>query len=181
MRENFIKALDLTLQFEGGYVNDPDDAGGETLCGITRKNHPDLSMWEVVDHLKKIGKTDKEITELSLKYEQVKESIAEVYKKAYWDACNCDKLPYCFDVYVFDMAVNSGGKNAIKTLQKVLKISADGICGKQTIATANAFTGDKKLYLSERKKFYDKIIKQKPTQEKYRKGWYARLEKLSKI
>lgn len=32
----FEHALQLLLQHEGGYVNDPDDQGGETYKGIAR-------------------------------------------------------------------------------------------------------------------------------------------------
>ena len=30
---------------EGGYVNDPDDKGGETYKGISRKANPDWNGW----------------------------------------------------------------------------------------------------------------------------------------
>ena len=35
--------------WEGGYCNHPNDRGGETLCGIARKCHPDLDLWKLVD------------------------------------------------------------------------------------------------------------------------------------
>ena len=43
------KLVPHILKFEGGYVNDKDDKGGETFMGITRKNHPNLKMWDIVD------------------------------------------------------------------------------------------------------------------------------------
>jgi type VI secretion system secreted protein VgrG len=39
--DNFLKAFNTTMTFEGGYANDPDDAGGETYMGISRRYHPD--------------------------------------------------------------------------------------------------------------------------------------------
>ena len=34
---NFQEALKKVLVYEGGYVNDKDDAGGETYKGITKR------------------------------------------------------------------------------------------------------------------------------------------------
>ena len=36
----FEQAVDAVLKEEAGYANDPADKGGETICGITRKNYP---------------------------------------------------------------------------------------------------------------------------------------------
>ena len=38
---DFQPALQTTLRFEGGYTNINADAGGETYCGISRRNWPD--------------------------------------------------------------------------------------------------------------------------------------------
>jgi len=34
----FEDAVALVLKHEGGYVNDPDDPGGETMMGISKKH-----------------------------------------------------------------------------------------------------------------------------------------------
>ena len=44
----FKKAYDKTMGHEGGYVHDPDDAGGETYKGISRRYHPGWEGWKVV-------------------------------------------------------------------------------------------------------------------------------------
>jgi lysozyme family protein len=49
----FRISYDLTNQIEGGYVNDPDDKGGETYRGIARKKHPSWRGWYKVDDVKK--------------------------------------------------------------------------------------------------------------------------------
>ena len=46
---SFDEAYKKTALFEGGYVNDPVDRGGETFRGISRKNHPGWSGWILVD------------------------------------------------------------------------------------------------------------------------------------
>lgn len=50
---NFKIALDKVLSREGGYINDPDDKGGETYKGISRKYNPDWKGWRIIDNTKK--------------------------------------------------------------------------------------------------------------------------------
>ena len=40
----FDEIIDNVLESEGGYVNDKDDAGGETNMGISKKAYPDLDI-----------------------------------------------------------------------------------------------------------------------------------------
>jgi len=43
--EDFKKAVsDLIDNWEGGYVNDPHDAGGETNMGISKRSYPDVDI-----------------------------------------------------------------------------------------------------------------------------------------
>ena len=51
---DFEKAFAKIIKAEGGYVNNPNDKGGETYMGITRKNHSKLKMWKLIDELKNI-------------------------------------------------------------------------------------------------------------------------------
>lgn len=41
MKENFDKCLEMLLEHEGGYVNDPMDNGGMTNLGVTRRVYED--------------------------------------------------------------------------------------------------------------------------------------------
>jgi lysozyme family protein len=41
---NFKQAIGVLLQMEGGYVNDPDDPGGETNFGISKRSYPQLDI-----------------------------------------------------------------------------------------------------------------------------------------
>lgn len=55
-RETFDKLFSTivpkVIEFEGGWVNDPDDPGGETVIGVCRKYWPKFSGWPIVDSLK---------------------------------------------------------------------------------------------------------------------------------
>ena len=48
----FDISFQKVLSYEGGYVNDPDDPGGETYKGIARKMNSKWDGWVLVDLLK---------------------------------------------------------------------------------------------------------------------------------
>lgn len=107
-------AFDLLMLNEGGYVNNPNDPGGATKYGISKKAYPDL-----------------DIENLTL------EQAKKIYKSDYWDRCKCSFIPDALSIALFDFAVNSGTKTAIKYLQKSLDVSVDGVIGNQTIGACN--------------------------------------------
>lgn len=87
----FDKALDFTLRWEGGYVNDSSDPGGETKFGISKRAYP-----------------NEDIKNLT------RERAAEIYKRDYWDGVGCGTHPLGDSVALFDSAVNCGvAKTAI--------------------------------------------------------------------
>lgn len=81
----FKKCLSFVMRWEGGYVNDPHDAGGETKYGISKRAYP-----------------NEDIKNLTL------ERAGELYKKDYWDKIGADRLDDGLDCAVFDCAVNMG-------------------------------------------------------------------------
>lgn len=107
-------AFDITIGFEGGYVNDPNDAGGETKYGISKRAYPDL-----------------DIKNLTL------EQAKEIYHRDYWERCKCDFIPDALSIALFDFAVNSGTKRAVRYLQRALEVTIDGCIGNQTIGACN--------------------------------------------
>lgn len=125
MSDSFVKALEFALRWEGGYSNHPADKGGETNFGVThavydayRKTHG-LS----VQSVRKITSAE----------------VRDIYKKRYWAVVGCDLLSEKLAVAHFDWAVNAGVSRAIKTLQAVVGVNADGIIGpltKQAIIAA---------------------------------------------
>ena len=40
----FDDIIEVVLEHEGGYVNDPKDPGGETNFGIAKRSHPDVDI-----------------------------------------------------------------------------------------------------------------------------------------
>ena len=153
-------AFDLLMINEGGYVCDADDNGGETKYGISKNAYP-----------------NEDICNLSL------ERAKYLYKRDYWNRCKCDQLPDCLSVAVFDFAVNSGVKTAIRKLQKALGVTIDGIIGNQTIGATNRLNPSYVLarYIDLRFEYIAEIIRRKPKQKKYEKGWTRRIERVKQF
>ena len=147
------EAIKLVLENEGGYVNDPYDRGCETNWGISKRAYPDL-----------------DIANLTL------DEAKAIYYRDYWRRCKCDKLPDALSVAVLDYAVNSGIKRAVKALQSVLGVTADGIIGNQTIGACNTKPLRETLnkYLDERLDFLISL----ESFSRYGKGWTARINRV---
>lgn len=118
MIENRKVWLEANFAREGGFVNHPEDNGGPTNMGITIGT---LSDWRG----KKV--TIDDVRELS------RDTAADIYMARYWNAVRGDQLPSGLDIYVADIAVNSGPSRAAKLLQGVVHTEADGFIGPKTI------------------------------------------------
>lgn len=100
--------LTRVLKWESGYVNDPQDKGGETIFGISRRYWPQLSLWAAVDELKSKSLLNK-VSEEMLK-SKFKNEIRMVYQ-VYANVVD-SKLDNLYQR--FDFAVNAGTKNYLK-------------------------------------------------------------------
>ena len=156
MINNFPKCLEVILKSEGGYVNDPHDAGGETNMGISKRAFPDVDI--------------KNLT---------KEHASAIYKKYYWNKVQGDALPSGLDLVVFDSAVNSGPAQAVKWLQRAISVRDDGVLGPVTLVALQ-----KADVVSVIDKFLEQrlaFLKSLPTWSRYGKGWKTRVEELNKL
>ena len=110
---------------EGGYVDDPNDSGGETYLGISRKNNPKWIGWEVIDDEKKKGL--KNITARLKKDKALTNSAKLLYKQNYWDVLELDDVPSQTIAHeLFDTCVNCGKATAIRIAQQVLMMTVTG-------------------------------------------------------
>lgn len=116
---SFDNAFKRTVGHEGGYVNDPNDRGGETKYGISKRAYHSL-----------------DIAALTL------DEARAIYLRDYWMPCACDALPPMTAAAVFDLAVNAGRDAAIRDLQLALGVDADGVIGPKTWAAIRALHGE---------------------------------------
>lgn len=145
----YSDCFDIVVGHEGGYVNDPHDPGGETIFGITRRDHPDAWL---------NGPPDIEVAR-------------NIYNTQYWRAAGCDVLPQPYDLLVFDAAVNQGIYPAVSMLQKALGVPTDGRVGPVTVAACHSAGKDgPALCLAERALRYA----QTRGFDRYGRGWLKR-------
>lgn len=121
----FDEEFDKLIFVEGGYVNDKNDAGGETYLGISRKNNPKWIGWEVIDDEKKKGL--KNITARLKKDVALTNSVKFLYKQKYWDVLELDDIPSQSIAHeLFDTCVNCGVSTAIRIAQQVIGMTING-------------------------------------------------------
>ena len=105
-----------------------------------------------------------------------------IYHQRYWCAVQADRLPRGIDLCVFDIAVNMGCATAVKLLQRVLRVTEDGIMGPATIAAAKAFRPQSELraLVNEiRLRSYEDLAAKKPVYKPYLYGWRCRVMRLA--
>jgi len=144
MNKNYDRCLTMLLKHEGGYVNDPNDAGGRTNLGVTQKVYENWVERDV---------TEQEMRDLTV------EDVAPIYKNNYWDRGKCDDLPSGVDWCIFDWGVNSGMSRSAKALQRIVGVEADGGIGPMTLQAVNDFDPLEiitKMHLS-RQHFYESL------------------------
>jgi lysozyme family protein len=105
MKQNYEPSLAITLKWEGGDVNHPDDPGGKTRWGVTQARYDEYrAKWK--------------LPKRSV-FQMTKDEMLDIYR-TYWDAVSGDKLASGVDLATWDFGVNSGPSRAWKTLTTVL-------------------------------------------------------------
>lgn len=171
MENHFDAAVEETLQKEGGYSNDPDDPGGETIWGITKRTATRFGY-------------DGEMRDMT------RDQAIGIYRQRYWQPLGLDSIEHkelC--LRLFDQGVNLGLHYPALWLQENLNvlnnrgkrwrdIFEDGEIGSQSITTANIAMRDPDiaacmlmLAKAEQAVRYKKISRHKELLEKYVKGW----------
>jgi lysozyme family protein len=167
----FAACLDQVLAHEGGYADHPADPGGATNMGITRKT---LALWRGVSPWWDLPKTD--VQALS------RDEAAKIYKARYWDRCRGGSLPAGLDLALFDYAVNSGPGRAIKELQRIVGVQADGYAGPLTLAAVRNAASQHRLssliglLCDRRLGFLRRLV----TFTHFGRGWTRRVEAVRK-
>jgi len=152
----FDEIIEVVLEHEGGYVNDPKDPGGETNFGIAKRSHPDVDI--------------KNLT---------KEGAKEIYKEVYWDKNKVESLPEELWHIYFDMCVNQGKSRAVKIIQRAVNgkggsLTVDGGMGPMTIAAIGKSKVELDRVRAYRVKYYADLVTRKPDLERFYFGWFKR-------
>jgi len=114
---DFDAAFERLIGHEGGYVNHPNDPGGETKYGISRRSYP-----------------GEDIAGMTL------ERAKTIYRRDFWGPAGCDMTPDSVKFDLFDTAVNTSAPGRCTTAIKMLQRAAgmvgadiDGVLGPRTL------------------------------------------------
>ena len=149
---NFDQAFTKLLGAEGGYTCNPADKGGETKWGISKRSYPNIDI-------------------KALTQEQAK----SIYMHDYWQPLQLELLPVEVRYDLFDAAVNSGNRQAVKFLQKAAGVVDDGIIGTITLNACKNLPG---FVLSAKFNGYRlQFMSALPAWSTFSRGWANRIAK----
>lgn len=165
----FEPALQLVLKHEGGFSDDPDDAGLTTNHGISLRFYRKKV---------KVDATPKDIRKLTVI------EAADIYKKYFWDTQLYNEIQsQRIANRLFDLSINCGISTANSFIQKAINklkpatnLVVDGYVGPKTLDAINTL-GETEVYcflLSEAIRYYLSIAR-KNNNNKYFYGWINRL------
>lgn len=143
-----------TIDKEGGYVFDPDDAGGETKFGIAKRFWPDV-----------------DIKNLTI------EHAFDIYHKFYADPLKIAEIDSLrIGWKIFDFGVNAGHVVSAKAAQKSVGLEPDGFIGPKTLKALNEVDDDVFMmkFVPLQEAHYQAIVDRKPSQAKFIHGWLKR-------
>ena len=163
---SFETAHAFVAKWEGGFVDDPHDRGGVTKWGISLRmligRALDLNGDGVVNR--------RDIRDMT------PEQAREIYKRDYWIASACPRLPPALALPMYDCAVNQGVRRASRILQASVGAKADGIIGPRTLAAVDrkwraSPTGLLSEYCARRARHYSSLSQI----VRYGLRWFRRL------
>ena len=162
--------IDRLIDREGGFVDDPDDAGGATNMGITGRT---LRRWirEAGGQVPKLGAETREAVKALRRPE-----VRAIYRKFYLERWRVDRIRSDgLREHLLDCVVLYGPK-AIRWMQRFLGVKADGIIGPITLL---AITRGGPAVVSwelvkARLMHTARRVKKQPDQAKFLPGWTAR-------
>lgn len=187
----FPDAFVLINNDEGGYSNNPDDRGGETYAGISRKFNPSWDGWHLIDAIKIMYEPRDPCFSKALISGGIKTKVMDFYKKTYWDVLHCADIENKeISLKLFDTAVNLGIPRAVIMLQTALncmsyplnyEISIDGVIGAITAKLINEVCKKEwelllKLITLQQGNMYVMLAKNNKNQRKFLRGWINRLD-----
>ncbi len=122
MTSKFDNAFDLLMEIEGGYVNHPDDPGGVTKYGISKRSHPDVDIENLTE-----------------------DGAKAIYKAEYWPSYMENISDWGVAAEMFEQLVNMNPRTAVKVWQRALNylgagIVVDGLFGGVTLRNINEYS-----------------------------------------
>ena len=154
MLTGFDEIMTEVLRHEGGYAQNPNDAGGATKFGLSERAHPNLDIAALTEA-----------------------EARAIYHDEYWLPSRTEELPVRLRPLYFDMCINHGIANAARLLQEAARaagedIVVDGIVGPKTLAAASSVPPDR--LAARRMALYADLIRRDVRLAYFWDGWMRR-------
>jgi len=175
---DFNKIYPTIVKYEGFYVNDPRDPGGETYSGVARKFNPNWKGWQIVDKYKaehggyipyntRIPSADLEML--------VKETAKTYFNNIYGDQIKSDSIATISTQVFWGSA--EGVKQVVQqaAINLGASIKADNVLGKETVKALNSLD-QTKLYNEMKRLYIDYFTRLGKNQPQYAEGWLNRVK-----
>lgn len=149
----FEAAIPATLAWEGGLVDDPNDPGGVTNFGISKRSYPDLDIRALT-----------------------REQACEIYRREFWQYDGIESQAVASKL--FDAGVNLGTHRAVLFMQALVGVPADGRYGPLTEGGVNGSQEQILLpaYRARLADYYRALVQAHPQLQKFIRGWLRRAE-----
>lgn len=186
---NFQMAHKFTAEWEGGITNHPADRGGVTAYGASFEFVKDLAASSSGKNLLQSIGVSLPVTENTIR-KLTRPQVEAMFRFKFWDGLELDRLPFRQALLLYDCAVNTGKRQGVKLSQRGYnrcvsygeKLVEDGLMGPKTRAALQSDTIPvTKAILQARRKFYEMLAEQKPTQKVFLKGWLNRVNALERL
>lgn len=151
---SFDEVFDRLMGHEGKYSNNPADPGGETMWGITKRVALEFGYRGAMRKLPR-------------------EKAKEIARVGYWKRAGCEQYDSAIGWQVMDAAFNHGIENAVRFLQRAVRVADDGVIGPISLAAVKQHTVTDVLmrFNAQRLRFYTKLS----TFDEFGRGWTNRV------
>lgn len=160
----YAKALNVVLNFEGGYANNPKDPGGATMHGVTQRTY---DAWRHQHRL-----PPRAVLQIA------NDEVYSIYREMFWAPMRCDPMLLPISLMVFDTAVQWGIHGGVLILQEALHTTGDAT----TTLLRLSQPCDVRLLVNQiynvRKSRRAQRVKENPSSLVFLLGWNRRDSKL---
>ncbi len=154
--------LTRLLAHEGGLVDDPDDPGGVTNHGISKRSYPGLD-------IRRLTPADAKV----------------IYRRDFFEKPGLEAIPDPGLLeQVFDLGVNGGLGRAFRLLHRSFGLPEAPFWTpalRAALAAEQDWPAKRATFLAARIAFYERLAAQRPTSRKFLKGWLRRARAVAAV
>jgi lysozyme family protein len=194
----YAVAVTKLLGVEGGFVDDPADAGGATKYGISLRfliaegaidaDHNGFEDYDL--------NMDGDIDGADIRLLTMSDAVA-LYYRCFWDRYHLESFPDPLADVLLDQEVNDGAIGGNKLLQRAInscsahiagveRLNVDGVLGEKTHDALDAVLEHPAMgmpalleaYREAARARYRAIVAANPNDQKFLRGWLARADEL---